>query len=185
MTDAKIGSISAERRFDLLVGAITDYAIFMLDSKGTVASWNFGAERLKGYTADEIIGRNYEIFFTEEDRANDLPARALAIAAEKGRYQVDGWRVRKDGSRFWGAIHIDAVRDDRGELLGFAKVTRDIAVGKRVEERVFQMVESAPNAMVMINAAGRIEMVNVQAEQMFGYRPSNHPVGVKNSGSQS
>jgi PAS domain S-box-containing protein len=151
------------------VEAVTDYALYMLDAEGNVSNWNPGAERLKGYSADDIIGRHYSIFFTDEDRASGLPAHGLKIASQKGRYVVQGWRVRKDGSRFYAGVHLDAIRDDRGGLLGYVKVTRDIAAGERVEERIFQMVESAPNAMVMINASGGIEMVNVQAERMFGY----------------
>ncbi|HVU20190.1 MAG TPA: ATP-binding protein, partial [Rhizomicrobium sp.] len=104
----------------------TDYAIYMLDPEGTVASWNAGAERIKGYAASEIIGKNYSEFFTPQDRESGIPANALKIAGEQGRYESEGWRVRKDGSQFWSLAVIDAVRDEQGSLLGFAKITRDM-----------------------------------------------------------
>ena len=116
----------SERRFRLLVDGVTDYAIYMLDPKGTVANWNSGAQRIKGYTADEIVGQHFSRFFTEEDRRLGLPQRALDTAASVGRFESDGWRLRKDGSRFWANAVLDAIRDSSGELLGFAKITRDI-----------------------------------------------------------
>ena len=109
----------------LLIDSVVDYAIFVLDPHGVVRSWNPGAERVKGYTPDEIIGRDFSVFYTDEDRRDGLPARLLAQAAERGRTTHSGWRVRKDGERFWGDITITALRDDSGELRGFAKVTRD------------------------------------------------------------
>ena len=115
-----------ERNFRLLVQSVTDYAIYMLDPNGTVASWNAGAERIKRYSRDEIVGRNFAQFFTPEDRTAGVPERALKIAAEQGRYESEGWRLRKDGSRFWALAVIDAVRDESGRLLGFAKITRDM-----------------------------------------------------------
>jgi PAS domain S-box-containing protein len=116
----------SERAFQLLVQSVTDYAIYMLDPDGVVVSWNAGAARIKGYVRDEIVGRNYAEFFSAEDRAANIPANALRIAGEQGRYESEGWRIRKDGSRFWAAAVIDAVRDERGNLLGFAKITRDM-----------------------------------------------------------
>jgi PAS domain S-box-containing protein len=116
----------SERNFRLLVQSVTDYAIFMLDPKGTVASWNAGAARIKGYSAHEIVGRNFAEFFTPDDRHAGVPERALRIAGEQGRYESEGWRLRKDGTRFWALAVIDAVRDDDGRLLGFAKITRDM-----------------------------------------------------------
>src|SRR5215470_7657533 len=102
----------SERNFRLLVQSVTDYAIYMLDPDGTVATWNAGAERIKGYAAREIVGRKFSEFFTSEDRAADTPGRALGIARETGRYESEGWRVRKDGTRFWALAVIDAVRDE-------------------------------------------------------------------------
>jgi PAS domain S-box-containing protein len=117
----------SERNFRLLVESVTDYAIYMLDPKGTVASWNAGAARIKGYDRAEIVGSNYDRFFSAEDRAAGIPARALTVAAEAGRYETEGWRLRKDGSRFWAFAVLDAVRDEDGNLLGFAKITRDMS----------------------------------------------------------
>jgi PAS domain S-box-containing protein len=116
----------SERRFQLLVRGVTDYALYMLDVDGRVSSWNAGGERIKGYRPEEIIGQNFSRFYTEADRATGRPARALAIAREAGRYEEEGWRVRKDGSFFWASVIIDPIRDDDGKLIGFAKITRDI-----------------------------------------------------------
>src|SRR5215467_7862328 len=113
--------VDSERRFRHLVQAVTDYAIFQLDKDGTVATWNAGAERIKGYTADEIIGGHFSCFHIEEDRAAGLPERALAIAEKEGKFEAEGWRVRKDGTRFWASVVIDTIRSDSGELIGFAK----------------------------------------------------------------
>ncbi len=116
----------SERQFRLLVSAVTDYAIYMLDPKGNVSSWNSGGQRIKGYAPEEIIGQHFSLFYTESDRAAGRPARALSIAENEGRYMEDGWRVRKDGSYFWAGVVIDPIRDDEGRLIGFAKITRDI-----------------------------------------------------------
>ncbi len=115
-----------ERNFRLLVQSVTDYAIYMLDPEGMVVSWNAGAERIKGYHASEIVGRNYSEFFAAEDRKAGIPMNALRTAREQGRFESEGWRLRKDGSRFWALAVLDAVRDEDGHLLGFAKITRDM-----------------------------------------------------------
>src|SRR5690606_6999230 len=109
-----------------LVEGVTDYAIYMLDPEGRVASWNTGAQRIKGYRPAEILGEHFSRFYTDEDRAAGLPERALATAAAEGRFEKEGWRVRNDGSRFRAHVVIDAIRDEAGELIGFAKVTRDV-----------------------------------------------------------
>ncbi|HEX4573039.1 MAG TPA: PAS domain S-box protein [Dongiaceae bacterium] len=114
-----------DQLFRRLVQGVTDYAIFMLDADGRVASWNPGAERIKGYRPEEILGQPYSRFYSEEDRVAGIPARALATAAETGRYEAEGWRVRKDGRRFWASVVLDAIRAEDGTLLGYAKVTRD------------------------------------------------------------
>jgi PAS domain S-box-containing protein len=114
-------------RYRLLVDSIADYAIYMLDAEGYVASWNPGAQRFKGYLPDEIIGQHFSRFYTPEDQAVGLPARALKIAATEGRFENEGWRMRKDGTRFWAHVVIDPIRNDRGDLVGFAKVTRDLS----------------------------------------------------------
>jgi PAS domain S-box-containing protein len=111
--------------YELLIQGVVDYAIYMLDPTGRVLSWNPGAERIKGYTADEIIGAHFSRFYTDEDRADGAPERALKVAAEAGRFTIEAWRQRKDGSRFWALVAIDAIRHgDR--LIGFAKITRDM-----------------------------------------------------------
>jgi PAS domain S-box-containing protein len=125
----------SERRFRLLVEAVFDYAIFMLDPAGNVVKWNPGAERIKGYTADEIIGRHISHFYTEEDRQSGVPASVIARAALTGKYEGGGWRVRKDGTRFWASVVINAIHDERGELVGFAKVTRDLTERRATEEQ--------------------------------------------------
>jgi PAS domain S-box-containing protein len=122
-----------DQRFQLLINAVTDYAIYMLEPDGTVASWNPGARLFKGYEADEIVGRNFSLFFTDEDRAAGLPQRALEAAAREGRFEAEGIRVRKDGSRFWVNAVIDPIRDEAGNLLGFAKITRDITERRKAQ----------------------------------------------------
>src|SRR5215468_3924907 len=123
----------SERSFRLLVEGVVDYALFMLDPHGYVANWNSGAERIKGYRADEIIGRHFSCFYTQEDQLDGLPAQALQKAAEQGKFESETWRVRKDGSRFWASVVIDPVRDETGALIGFVKITRDITSRKRAE----------------------------------------------------
>ena len=118
--------LESEIRYRRLVEAVVDYAIFRLDTSGRIATWNSGAQRIKGYNQSEIIGKHFSAFYTEEDRKADVPNRALEIAATTGKYEAEGWRIRKDGSRFWAMVVIDAIRDDSGQLVGFAKVTRDI-----------------------------------------------------------
>jgi len=124
---------ASEDRFRIFVGGVTDYAIYTLDPQGRVMEWNAGARRIKGYAADEIIGQSFERFYTEDDRAAGIPASNLRKAAETGRFEVEAWRVRKDGSRFYASVVIDAIHDDSGRLIGFAKVTRDI--GERVQHQ--------------------------------------------------
>ena len=129
-------SLTEEQRFQLLVGAVTDYAIYMLDPEGRIATWNPGAERFEGYKAGEIIGQHYSRFFTPEDIAADVPGRALRSAEREGRFEAEGWRLRKDGERFWVNAVIDPIRAPDGTLLGFAKVTRDITEKKRAAEEL-------------------------------------------------
>jgi PAS domain S-box-containing protein len=165
-------AISPELRLQLLINAVTDYAIYMLDRNGYITSWNSGAERAKGYTADEIVGQHFGIFYTAEDRAAGHPEQALEAAAAVGVHREEGWRVRKDGCRFWASVVIEAIYDAENHLLGFGKVTRDVTARRRDEERFRRVVESAPNAIVMVNSAGLIEMVNAQTERLFGYERS-------------
>jgi PAS domain S-box-containing protein len=127
-----------EHRFRLLVEAVTDYAIYMLDRAGTIVNWNAGAERIKGYNREEIVGQHFSLFYTEEDRQKGLPQAALSTAARTGKYESEGWRVRKDGSTFWANAIVNAINDPEGKLLGFAKVTRDLTEKRAAEERLRQ-----------------------------------------------
>jgi PAS domain S-box-containing protein len=128
----------SERTFQMLVESVIDYAIFMLDPEGHVANWNSGAERIKGYTRAEIVGKHFSRFYTEEDQQAGVPERALATAKGQGRFEQESWRVRKDGTRFWASVVIDAIRDEQGEIVGFAKVTRDMTERRVMEEKLRQ-----------------------------------------------
>jgi len=128
----------SEQRFRLLVQGVTDYAIYMLSPEGLVTNWNVGAERIKGYSLEEIVGSHFSRFYTEEDRARNMPQHALGTAARVGRYEAEGWRQRKDGTRFWAHVIIDAIHDDEGKLLGFAKITRDLTEKKQAERALEQ-----------------------------------------------
>jgi PAS domain S-box-containing protein len=139
-------SVPSERRFQLLVDAVKDYAIFMLDPHGVVSSWNSGAERFKGYQAKEIIGQHFSRFYTEEDQQAGVPQQALAIALAEGKYETEGWRVRKDGSRFWASVVIDPICDEGGNLIGFAKITRDITERKAAEQALQSSRDEAQDA---------------------------------------
>ena len=122
--------------FRLLVQSVVDYAIFMLDAEGHVTNWNPGAERIKGYKPKEIVGQHFSRFYTPEDRERGVPKRALETARKTGRYEAEGWRMRKDGTRFWASVVIDAVRGENGEILGFAKVTRDMTEKREAQLRL-------------------------------------------------
>ena len=128
----------SEERFRLLVQSVTDYAIYMLDIEGRVSSWNAGAERFKGYSADEIMGEHFSRFYSDEDKAAGVPHRALETARREGRFEAEGWRGRKDGSRFWASVIIDPIKNDEGELIGFAKITRDLTEKRAIEEQLRQ-----------------------------------------------
>ena len=145
----------SEERFRMLVQAVTDYAIFMLDPKGNVVSWNEGAERAKGYRASEIIGQNFSKFYTPEDMASGVPEELLSRAAQQGRVEIEGWRVRKDGSRFWADVILTAVRDESGELIGFAKVTRDVTE-RRQSEELLRLKQTEINQLQKMEALGRL-----------------------------
>jgi PAS domain S-box-containing protein len=132
----------SEEQFRLLVQGVTDYAIYMLDPEGRINSWNAGAERIKGYTPDEIIGKHFSRFYSDEDRAAGLPATGLATAAREGRSEKEGWRVRKDGTRFWAHVVIDAIYDDAGNVTGFAKVTRDITERMKAQKQLEEAREA-------------------------------------------
>lgn len=169
--------LGGEGRFEMLVDAITDYAVYLLDREGYVASWNPGAQRFKGYKADEIIGQHFSVFYTPEDRATGLPQRALRIAAEEGKFEQEGWRVRKDGTRFWTSIVIDPVRDRNGVLIGYAKVTRDITdkleASKKLresEQRFRLLVQGVRDyAIYMLDPQGNVTNWNAGAALIKGY----------------
>jgi PAS domain S-box-containing protein len=132
----------SEEQFALLVQAVVDYAIFMLDSEGTVMTWNEGAQRAKGYTRDEIVGRHFSVFYPPEDLATNKPHRALETASRDGRFVDEGWRVRKDGTRFWASVVITPLRDDTGQARAFVKVTRDLTDRHNYEEGLRAHAES-------------------------------------------
>jgi len=162
---------SEERQLALLVSQAREYAIFMLDPDGFVRTWNPGAERMKGYTRDEIVGRHFSIFHTDEDRARDHPAGELRIAAAEGRYEEEGWRVRKDGSRFWADIVITPLYE-AGELVGFGKVSRDLTVRRMAEQEFRRLVSSVRDyAIFMLDPAGHILSWNIGAQHLKGYEP--------------
>jgi PAS domain S-box-containing protein len=145
----------SEERFRLLVQGVTDYAIYMLDPEGMVSSWNAGAERFKGYRADEIIGEHFSRFYPDEDRAAGVPQRALATATEEGRFEAEGWRVRKDGTRFWASVVIDPIRDELGNLVGFTKITRDLTERKQSQEALEEAREQVFQAQ-KLEAIGKL-----------------------------
>ena len=164
-------------RLRQFIAGVTDYAIYMLTPEGRVASWNAGAQRFKGYTAGEIIGEHFSRFYTDEDRAAGVPARALKQAAETGKFEAEGWRMRKDGSRFWASVVIDPIRDPDGQLVGFAKVTRDITEKRAAaealresEERFRLLVQGVTDyAIYMLDPQGQITNWNSGARRIKGY----------------
>jgi len=167
-------------RYRLLVDAITDYAIYMLDRDGFVTSWNAGAQRFKGYRPAEILGEHFSRFYTAEDRAAGLPERALRTATEEGRFEHEGWRVRKDGGRFWAHVIIDPVLAPSGELVGFAKITRDLTERKKAEESLRRSEEQfrllvqgvTDYAIYMLDPTGRVNSWNAGAARIKGYVPA-------------
>ncbi|HEV2677323.1 MAG TPA: PAS domain S-box protein [Aliidongia sp.] len=170
---------SSEGRYRLLVEAITDYAIYMLDRDGHVTSWNPGAKRFKGYEADEIIGHHFSTFYTEAERAQNVPASALQEAARTGRFEREGWRVRKDGTQFWAHVVIDAIRSPEGDLVGFAKITRDLTERKAAEAKLRQSEEQfrllvqgvTDYAIYMLDVNGHVASWNAGAQRIKGYAP--------------
>ncbi len=160
----------------MLIEQVRDYAIFMLDPEGRVVTWNSGAALIKGYAAEEIIGQHYSRFYPQEEIARGLPDEALRIAAASGRHEAEGWRIRKDGSRFRANVVFTAVRDSNGALYGFSEVSRDVSERYAVEAKYRGLLEAAPDAMVVVNQRGDIVLLNVQAEKVFGY-PADELLG--------
>ena len=165
------------QRFELLINSVTDYAIYMLDAEGHIATWNPGARRFKGYEPEEIIGRHFSNFFTAEDRARGLPAHILNTAATEGKFEAEGWRIRKDGTRFWAHVVVDPIRGPDGRLLGFAKITRDLTEKKaaqealRLSEEKFRMLVQGVRdyALYMLDRDGFVSNWNTGAATIKGY----------------
>jgi PAS domain S-box-containing protein len=172
-------SQSDDGRYRLLIEAITDYAIYMLDPQGVVTSWNPGAERFKGYAAKEIIGQHFSRFYTDEDRASGLPVRALETAKREGKFEHEGWRVRKDGSRFWAYVVVDPIRAPTGEIVGYAKITRDLTERKAAEDTLRKSQEQfrllvqgvSDYAIYMLDKNGHVTNWNSGAQRIKGYTP--------------
>jgi PAS domain S-box-containing protein len=170
-------NLAQRDRFQVLIDAVKDYAIYLLDADGHVATWNTGAQRFKGYTADEILGRHFSVFYTEEDRAVGLPARALHTAATEGRFEAEGWRLRKDGTRFWTHVVIDPVIGEGGRVIGYAKITRDITDRRAAdqalvasEQRFRLLVQSVRDyAIYMLDTEGNVTNWNSGAQAIKGY----------------
>jgi PAS domain S-box-containing protein len=172
-----LSDVAQSDRFQILIDAVKDYAIYLLDADGHVATWNTGAERFKGYTADEIIGQHFSVFYTEDDRTIGLPARALTTAATEGRFEAEGWRLRKDGTRFWTHVVIDPVIGEGGQVIGYAKITRDISDRRVVDEalvaseqRFRLLVQGVRDyAIYMLDPDGRVTNWNAGAQAIKGY----------------
>ncbi|MGE8484449.1 MAG: PAS domain S-box protein [Pseudomonas sp.] len=179
MSDDRTKNAIEEMRFRLLIDAVVDYAIYMIDPDGIITSWNAGAKRFKGYEEAEILGQHFSRFYTPEDRKAGLPQRALDTAINEGRFEGEGWRVRKDGTHFWSHVVIDPIFDPSGKLLGFAKITRDLTDRKMAEEILKQseqqfrlLVQSVTDyAIYMLAPDGRLTNWNPGAQRIKGYGP--------------
>lgn len=177
MTSSSLDLDAEAERLRLFVGGVTDYAIYMLSPEGIVSSWNAGAQRFKGYSEQDILGQHFSVFYTQEDRASGLPARAMQTALTEGKFEDEGWRVRKDGSRFWASVVMDPIRDAAGTLVGFAKITRDITERKKhqdalhaSEEKFRILVQGVTDyAIYMLSPKGDITNWNEGAKRIKGY----------------
>ena len=158
-----------EERFRNFVENVEDYAMYMIDPAGVVQTWNSGAERIKGYESAEIIGRNFELFATGEDRRAGQPKEAMRIADETGNYVWEGWRIRHDGSRFWARVNLRPLRNPDGVLRGFSEITRDLSEARELEERYQSLLEATPDAILIADQAGLLRFLNAQGEKLFGY----------------
>ena len=189
---AELALRESERRYGVLVDGVTDYAIYMIDPNGIVTNWNRGAERIKGYRTEEIVGQHFSCFYTEEDRAANLPQQSLEIAARDSRYEAEAWRVRKDGSRFLANVVIDALRDDSGQLIGFAKITRDVTervqAARELEEARIGLVQSRAEEALR---RAQSELAHVARVTTLGELSAsvahevNHPIGAMVANAQA
>ena len=176
--DQASNSVS-DNPFRLLVQSIVDYAIYMLDPKGFVTSWNVGAERIKGFQTEEIVGQHFSKFYTPEDREAGIPEKVLATARKEGKFEGEGWRVRKDGSRFWASVVVDRINDEKGKLIGFAKITRDMTEKREAQQRLLEaerrfriLIQGVTDyAIFMLDPEGRVTNWNAGAERIKGYSP--------------
>ncbi|KAA9331765.1 sensor histidine kinase [Adhaeribacter soli] len=167
-------------RLERMVEEVEDYAILLLDAEGNIENWNKGAERIKGYKASEIIGKNFRTFYMPEDQASGLPQRLLELARQNGKASHEGWRVKKNGEKFWGNILLTAIHDDDGSIIGFTKVTRDLTEKKlteenlrRSEERYHKMISEIQDyAILLMDLEGKVENWNKGAERIKGYKAS-------------
>jgi PAS domain S-box-containing protein len=174
----QLNELDQSQRVGLLIDAVKDYAIYLLDAEGCVATWNTGAQLFKGYSAEEIIGQHFSVFYTDEDKAVALPARALHAAETEGRFEAEGWRVRKDGTRFWTHVVIDPVFDDDGALIGYAKITRDVSNRREADRALYEseqrfrlLVQSVHDyAIYMLDPSGIVTNWNAGAEAIKGYK---------------
>ena len=176
---SKNAPMREQDRYRLLIDAITDYAIYMLDADGRVASWNAGAKRFKGYAEADILGQHFSRFYTEEDRAAGMPQKTLDTAISEGRFEGEGWRVRNDGKRFWCHVVVDPIWAPDGSLLGFAKITRDLTERKLAEDALKQseqqfrlLVQGVSDyAIYMVDPNGLVTNWNMGAQRIKGYLP--------------
>ena len=174
-----VASLTDDGRYRLLVDGVTDCAIYMLDPEGRITSWNPGAQRFKGYTESEILGSHFSRFYSEDDRRARLPERALETATREGRFESEGWRIRKDGSRFWAHVVIDPIRDPSGGIQGFAKITRDLTerreaeeILRREQEQFRILVQGVTDyAIYMLEQDGQVASWNAGAQSIKGYLP--------------
>ena len=166
---AEADAFAEQERVRAIAESVQDHGLFMMDAHGIVMNWNIGAERLKGYTEEEIVGKHFSCFYTPEDVIAGKPEDAIRTALEIGQFEDQGWRTRKDGSRFWAQVVMRPVRDGEGNLRGFSKITHDLTQSRNMEMRYQTLLEAAPDAIIIVNRQGRIEFANSQMERLFGY----------------